>query len=62
MSDIPELIEPIEVTFNLLNKETTLYSDGLSGRREPYNYVDRTEVKTIQAQVAFGNREQITAN
>ena len=60
MSDIPELIEPIEVQIRELNKGTTLYSDGVSGRREHFNKVNYDAAKTINAQVVFGDREMVT--
>lgn len=56
--DIPELIEPITVLFQQIDKTKTTYSTGVSGRRETQNYVARTAVMSIQAQVAFGDTDQ----
>lgn len=58
MSDVPELIEPITVQFQQINKTATTFSSGVSGRREIQNYVARDAVKTIQAQVAFPDTDQ----
>lgn len=58
--DVPELIEPIEVKFEQIDKGSTPYSSGLSGRREIINHVERDVEKTIQAQVVFGNVDQKT--
>jgi len=55
-----ELIEPINVEIEQIDKDETPYSDGVSGRRENYGSVTRKPKVTIQAQVVFGNTEQQT--
>lgn len=58
MSDVPELIEPIPVLFQQINKAATTYSTGVAGRREIQNFVARDVTKTIEAQVAFPDTDQ----
>lgn len=55
MSDIPELIEPILIEIEPLDKAATPASTGLSGRREFVGHRARKSTVTINAQVAFGN-------
>lgn len=54
MSDV-ELIEPIELIIQPLDKTTTPASTGLSGRREFMGNRQRKPDVTIDAQIAFGN-------
>lgn len=53
--DIPELIEPIPVLFQQIDKTATTFSTGVSGRREIQNYVARTATVSVPAQVVFGD-------
>jgi len=53
----PELIEPIKVVVETLDKVKTPFSSGLSGRREAQNHKVRTE-QIYNAQVVFGNTDQ----
>jgi hypothetical protein len=54
MSDVPELIESIDVEIEQIDKINTPYSDGVAGRRENYNHVVRKTKITLPAQVVFG--------
>lgn len=58
MNDDIELIEPIEVHIEQVDKTKTPYSDGITGRREIVNYVQRNQEIIIDAQVAFGDTDQ----
>lgn len=58
MSDVPELIEPVKVLIQPINKTATTYSSGVSGRREIQNYVARKSTVTLDAQVVFGDTNQ----
>ena len=53
----PELIEPIKVVVEQIDKTATPFSTGVSGRRETQNFVKRIE-QTFNAQVVFGNDDQ----
>ncbi len=55
MSDQPELIEPIDVIIEQIDKAATPYSSGLAGRREHMGNVQRKTAITLPAQVAFGD-------
>lgn len=55
--DFPDLIEPVTVTVEPIDKAATPYSTGVSGRREIVNNVVRTTFD-IPAQVVFGNVDQ----
>jgi len=56
--DEPELIEPINLEIESIDKGETTYSIGPGGRREPINNIVRT-LFVIPAQVVFGNTEQV---
>lgn len=58
MGDQPELIEPINVLLQQIDKTKTTFSTGVAGRREIQNYVARSASMTVQAQVAFGDTDQ----
>lgn len=60
MSDIPDLIEPVLVEIEQINKTTTVASGGISGRHEHMGNIQRDTKFTIQAQISFGNTEQQT--
>ena len=53
----PELIEPITLEVEAIDKAGTQFSTGVSGRREIINHVQRKTFQ-IQAQVVFSNVEQ----
>lgn len=53
-----DLIEPIAVEIEQIDKDATQYSTGPSGRREPVNQVKRKAKITMEAQVVFGDRDQ----
>jgi len=55
--DSPDLIEPITVTIESIDKSATPVSTGIAGRREIVNNVVRTSFD-LQAQVVFGNVDQ----
>ena len=57
---IPRLIQPIPVEISQINKSRTISSGGVSGRHETFGNVQRDVKFIIQAQVAFGNVEQVT--
>jgi len=58
MSSNPDLIEPVSVQIQQINKAQTPYSVGVSGRREVINHVVRNAMVTFPAQVIFANTEQ----
>ena len=58
MSNV-QLIEPIDVIIERIDKINTTYSSGVSGRRYPQNYVARKTEVSLPAQVVFGDNEQI---
>ena len=60
MSDIPELIEPINVEIEQIDKTTTVASTGVSGRREFVGNIQRKTKIVLSAQVAFSNTDMIT--
>lgn len=53
----PDLIEPVELVVESINKTQTPYSSGVSGRRETINHVVRDKF-LIPAQVVFANLDQ----
>ena len=53
----PNLIEPVELEIESINKTQTPYSTGVSGKREIINHVVRNKF-TIAAQVVFANLDQ----
>ena len=53
----PDLIEPVDLVFESINKAQTPYSTGVSGKREIINHIVRDKF-TIPAQVVFGNLDQ----
>jgi len=55
-----ELIEPIDVEIEQIDKDETPFSDGVSGRREHLGTIARKAKVTVQAQVVFGNTQQQT--
>lgn len=59
MSDVPELIEPIEVVIKQLDKVKTVQNGGVNGMREIVNAPILSPDIKIQAQVAFGDSEQL---
>ena len=59
MSDIPELIEPIKVTIKQLDKAKTVMSGGVNGMREVVNAPVLSAPIMLDAQVAFGDSEQL---
>ena len=48
-----DLIEPIDVVIEQIDKTATQFFDGLNGKREPANSIARKSV-TLPAQIAFG--------
>lgn len=57
--DHPELIEPIPVLIELIDKTKTPFSTGVSGKSEIINHVVRSQL-TVMAQVVFGNTDEIS--
>jgi type II secretory pathway component PulC len=57
-SDYPELIEPIPILVEIIDKTKTPFSTGVSGKNEIINHVVRTPIQ-IMAQVVFGNTDEI---
>lgn len=55
---IPDLIEPVPILIQQINKAQTPYSIGVSGRREIINHVTRNATIELPAQVIFGNTDQ----
>ena len=55
----PNLIKPIDVVIERIDKVETTYSTGVSGRRYPQNYIARKTEINLPAQVVFGDNEQI---
>jgi hypothetical protein len=53
----PDLIEPVDLVVETINKVQTPYSTGVSGKREIINHVVRDQF-TIPAQVVFANLDQ----
>lgn len=53
----PELLDPIDIIIESIDKVSTPYSGGVNGTRGNRNHVVRTEF-TIPAQVVFGNVDQ----
>lgn len=53
----PDLIEPVALVVETINKVQTPYSTGVSGKREIINHVVRDQF-TIPAQVVFANLDQ----
>jgi len=53
-----DLIEPIDVVIEQIDKTTTPYPSGVSGRKFPANHVERKAQLTIPAQVVHGDRDQ----
>ncbi len=60
MSDIPDLIEPIDVQIKQLDKTITPASSGVSGRREFMGSRVRFATVTLPAQIIHGNTFQRT--
>lgn len=59
MSDIPELIEPVNVTVKQFNQAGTVFSSGVSGRREVINAPQYNADVILPAQIVFGDNEQL---
>lgn len=57
MTDIPDLIEPIPVEIQPLDKANTPASTGVAGRREFSGTRKRKTTVILQAQVVFGDRD-----
>ena len=57
----PPLIEPVTLVVETINKAKTPFSSGVMGRREIVNQVSRDQF-TVEAQVVFGNQDQISQN
>lgn len=57
----PNLIEPVDLVVESINKVQTPYSTGVSGKREIINHVVREQF-TIPAQVVFSNLDQDLQN
>ena len=55
MDDIPELIEPVDVTIKLIDKAATPMSGGVSGKREHMNYVNREKQVILPAQIVHAD-------
>lgn len=58
MSDQPDLIEPVTVKLQQIDKDNTPYSAGISGRHEAINYIERKTEVELKAQVVFVDRKQ----
>lgn len=58
MSNV-QLIQPIDIIIERIDKVETTYSNGVSGRRYPQNYIARKTEISLPAQVVFGDNEQI---
>ncbi len=54
----PELLDPIDIIIESIDKTKTKFSGGVDGRREHRNSIVRTPF-TIPAQVVFGNVDQV---
>ena len=54
-----DLIEPIDVTIEQIDKVNTPYPSGPNGIPEIPNYTVRKTAITLPAQVVFGDRDQI---
>ena len=52
------LIEPIKITVQQIDKTTTIYPSGRSGRKHPSNSVVRHVDVILDAQVVHGDRDQ----
>lgn len=53
-----ELISPMTIEIEQIDKTTTPYNDGVSGRKFPVNNTVRSTPFQIPAQVVFGDRDQ----
>lgn len=60
MSKTIRLIQPVDVTISQIDKQSTIYSKGVTGRREAKNIIIRRDPITLTAQVAYGNSDQKT--
>lgn len=58
LSDV-ELIEPVKVEIKQINKQQTPYANSVTGRRETQNFIARDSSILIDAQVSFGNTENM---
>ena len=56
----PQLIEPIKVEIEQIDKDNTPYSTGVNGMNEHINHIAKKTKFEIDAQVVFGNTEQKT--
>ena len=56
---IPELIDPIKITIEQIDKINTPFTGGVAGRREPVGSVVRKTAFKIDAQIVFTDREQL---
>jgi hypothetical protein len=53
-----DLIEPIDVTIQQIDKDSTPYPTGVSGRKYPVNNIGRKVEMILPAQVVHGDRDQ----
>lgn len=53
-----DLIEPMTILIEQINKTATEFGGGLSGRKFPVNSTKRDTPFSIEAQVVFGDRDQ----
>ena len=58
MSDIPELIEPVDVKIRQLNVGATQFSSGVSGRKEIINAPVMGPEISLPAQIVFAEPKQ----
>jgi hypothetical protein len=53
-----DLIEPINVIIEQIDKSATPFPGGMTGRKFPVNHVVRNEPVTLPGQVVHGDRDQ----
>lgn len=53
-----DLIEAIDVVIEQIDKDSTPFPSGMSGRKFPVNHVERKTQVTLPAQVVHGDRDQ----
>ena len=53
-----DLIEPIDIIIQQIDKTTTPFPTGVTGRKFPINHIERKTDITIPAQVVHGDRDQ----